>query len=226
MKFRVDRDQFADAVAWAGRTVPTRPPLPLLSGLRLECTDAPEPTTVHRQLRLRGVRPGGDVRRRRRAGGRAGERSPARGHRAGPADAAGGHRRRGHPAAGALRPGLVRAARLCRCEDYPPLPAMPEVSGSVPGTVLASAVAQVAVAAGRDDSLPFLTGVRIEVDGDRVTLAATDRYRLAVRTFDWTPRSRGLHRRCAGARAHPGRHRQGAGPRRRGAPGVRLRGRR
>ena len=74
-------------------------------------------------------------------------------------------------------------------EDYPPLPAMPEVSGSVPGSVLASAVAQVAVAAGRDDSLPFLTGVRIEVDGDRVTLAATDRYRLAVRTFDWTPRT-------------------------------------
>ena len=43
MKFRVDRDQFADAVAWAGRTVPTRPALPMLSGLRLECVDGAEP---------------------------------------------------------------------------------------------------------------------------------------------------------------------------------------
>jgi DNA polymerase-3 subunit beta len=72
-------------------------------------------------------------------------------------------------------------------EEYPPLPAMPEPSGSVPGSVLAGAVAQVAVAAGRDDALPFLTGVRIEVDGEQVTLAATDRYRLAVRTFNWRP---------------------------------------
>ena len=39
MKFRVDRDQFADAVAWAGRTVPARPATPMLSGLRLEVTD-------------------------------------------------------------------------------------------------------------------------------------------------------------------------------------------
>jgi DNA polymerase-3 subunit beta len=72
-------------------------------------------------------------------------------------------------------------------EEYPPLPAMPEVSGTVPGSVLAGAVAQVAVAAGRDDALPFLTGVRVEVDDDRVTLAATDRYRLAVRSFSWRP---------------------------------------
>jgi len=69
------------------------------------------------------------------------------------------------------------------------LPAMPDASGSVPGTVLASAVGQVAVAAGRDDALPFLTGVRVEVDGERVTLAATDRYRLAVRSFSWSPQS-------------------------------------
>jgi DNA polymerase-3 subunit beta len=72
-------------------------------------------------------------------------------------------------------------------DEYPQLPGMPEPSGSVAGSVLASAVAQVAVAAGRDEALPFLTGVRIEVTGDVVTLAATDRYRLAVRTFNWNP---------------------------------------
>jgi DNA polymerase-3 subunit beta len=64
---------------------------------------------------------------------------------------------------------------------------MPTASGTVPGEVFAAAVAQVAVAAGRDDTLPVLTGVRIEIEGDTVTLAATDRYRFAVREFLWKP---------------------------------------
>jgi DNA polymerase-3 subunit beta len=72
-------------------------------------------------------------------------------------------------------------------EDYPQLPAMPQVAGVVPGDVLAQAVAQVAVAAGRDDTLPMLTGIRLEIDGPRLTLAATDRFRLAVRELEWTP---------------------------------------
>jgi DNA polymerase-3 subunit beta len=33
----------------------------------------------------------------------------------------------------------------------------------------------------------MLTGVRLEIDGDKLTLAATDRYRLAVRELTWTP---------------------------------------
>jgi DNA polymerase-3 subunit beta len=33
----------------------------------------------------------------------------------------------------------------------------------------------------------MLTGVRLEIDGDKLTLAATDRYRLAVRELGWTP---------------------------------------
>jgi DNA polymerase-3 subunit beta len=45
----------------------------------------------------------------------------------------------------------------------------------------------VAVAAGRDDTLPMLTGVRLEIEDDLITLAATDRYRLAVREFPWRP---------------------------------------
>jgi DNA polymerase-3 subunit beta len=64
---------------------------------------------------------------------------------------------------------------------------MPEGSGTVPGPLFAGAVAQVAVAAGRDDMLPLLTGIRVEIEGERVTLAATDRYRLAVREFLWHP---------------------------------------
>ena len=36
MKFRVDRDVFADAVAWAARSLPVRPSTPVLSGLLIE----------------------------------------------------------------------------------------------------------------------------------------------------------------------------------------------
>jgi DNA polymerase-3 subunit beta len=76
-------------------------------------------------------------------------------------------------------------------EDYPQLPAMPEHAGTVAGNELAEAVAQVAVAAGRDDTLPMLTGIRLEIEGTRLTLAATDRFRLAVRELDWAPEDAG-----------------------------------
>jgi DNA polymerase-3 subunit beta len=72
-------------------------------------------------------------------------------------------------------------------EDYPKLPVMPSTAGTVAAAAFAQAVAQVAVAAGRDDTLPMLTGVRLEIDGAQLTLAATDRYRLAVRELGWRP---------------------------------------
>ena len=53
--------------------------------------------------------------------------------------------------------------------------------------MLAAAISQVTPAASRDDTLPMLTGVNIEVDGETMTLAATDRYRLAVRELPWEP---------------------------------------
>jgi len=72
-------------------------------------------------------------------------------------------------------------------DEYPTLPEMPELTGSIGSDVLASAVSQVAVAAGRDDTLPALTGIRVEIAGDTLTFIATDRYRLAVRELRWSP---------------------------------------
>jgi DNA polymerase-3 subunit beta len=66
---------------------------------------------------------------------------------------------------------------------------MPTTSGTVAGSSFAGAVAQVAIAAGRDDTLPTLTGIRMEIEGATIVLAATDRYRLAVREFTWNPQS-------------------------------------
>jgi DNA polymerase-3 subunit beta len=72
-------------------------------------------------------------------------------------------------------------------EDYPQLPEMPPIVGELAPEVFARAVSQVAVAAGRDDTLPMLTGIRVEIDGPSLTMAATDRFRLAVREFTWEP---------------------------------------
>ena len=71
--------------------------------------------------------------------------------------------------------------------EYPNLPTLPETSGSITSELFATAVNQVAVAAGRDDSLPTLTGIHVDINKESITLAATDRYRLAVREINWTP---------------------------------------
>ncbi|GAA1615737.1 DNA polymerase III subunit beta [Nonomuraea maheshkhaliensis] len=72
-------------------------------------------------------------------------------------------------------------------EDFPTLPAMPPSIGAIGGGVFASAVGQVAPAASRDDTLPMLTGIRIDIEGEAVAMAATDRYRIAARDFAWRP---------------------------------------
>jgi DNA polymerase-3 subunit beta len=72
-------------------------------------------------------------------------------------------------------------------DEYPNLPELPDTTGTLASDVFATAVSQVAIAAGRDDSLPTLTGVHVEINQETVTLAATDRYRLAVREIQWDP---------------------------------------
>ncbi len=183
MKFRVERDVLADAVAWVARSLPTRPSLPVLAGMLVEARDGeillsgfdyetsarvavPAEVAVEGTSLLSG-RLLADISRS----------LPAQ-----PVELT---------AEGGKVVVTCRSARFTiqtlPVEDYPELPELPTASGTVKGDVFANAVAQVAVAAGRDDMLPVLTGVRIEIDGAAVTLAATDRYRLAVREFTWTP---------------------------------------
>ncbi|MFM9797395.1 DNA polymerase III subunit beta, partial [Streptomyces turgidiscabies] len=39
MKFRVERDVLAESVAWAARSLPSRPSVPILAGLLVEAED-------------------------------------------------------------------------------------------------------------------------------------------------------------------------------------------
>ena len=69
--------------------------------------------------------------------------------------------------------------------EFPPLPARDaEASLEVDAAIFAAAIAQTALAASSDEARPVLTGVLLEMDGDRLTLAATDGHRLAVRSLD------------------------------------------
>jgi DNA polymerase III subunit beta len=192
MKFRVERDVLADAAAWVARSLPARPPVPVLGGVVLEATSGPSgdrltvsgfdyETSARVELDATIGDPG-----RVLVSGRLladiTKALPAK-----PVDVV------VDGARATISCGNSRfSLPTMPVEDYPQLPAMPQVAGIVPGDVLAQAVQQVAVAAGRDDTLPMLTGIRLEIDGPRLTLAATDRFRLAVRELEWSPEDAGL----------------------------------
>ncbi|HLZ38810.1 MAG TPA: DNA polymerase III subunit beta, partial [Mycobacteriales bacterium] len=183
MKVRVDRDVFADAVAWTARSLPSRPTLPILAGLLLD-VGADELTlsgfdyevSARATVAVRGDEPGTVL-----VSGRL-LSEITRSLPGQPVDIV---------TDGARVVVTCGAARFALptlpVEDYPSLPAMPHAAGTVGGDAFAAAVTSVAVAAGRDDTLPFLTGMRMEFEDELVTLAATDRYRLAVRELRWDP---------------------------------------
>jgi DNA polymerase-3 subunit beta len=183
MKFTVGRDAIEEAVAWVARALPARPVVPVLGGMLLRASgdwltlscfdyevsarmrvpaDVAEPGTflVPGRLLVEIVRslPGAPV-------------------------------EFGDDPDGVLLTcgGAAYALAVVEPADYPELPELPEVAGTADGGVLAAAIGQVAPAASRDDTLPMLTAVNVELDGATMTLAATDRYRLAVRDLDWTP---------------------------------------
>jgi DNA polymerase-3 subunit beta len=183
MKFQIERDVLADAVAWTAKALPQRPPVPVLGGVLL--------TLEGNQLSVSGfdyeVSTQVDLEVNATTAGRTlvSGRLLADITRALPA----------HPVDIAVEGPRVNitcgnakfSLPTMPVEDYPTLPQMPTAVGTVASDVFAAAVGQVAVAAGRDDTLPMLTGVRLEIEGERLTLAATDRYRLAVRELGWKP---------------------------------------
>jgi DNA polymerase-3 subunit beta len=69
--------------------------------------------------------------------------------------------------------------------DYPEIPAMPEPTGKVSASDFAHSVAQVAIAASREEVTPVLTSVMVSASSSELTLVATDRFRVAVKTLPW-----------------------------------------
>ncbi|WP_326817491.1 DNA polymerase III subunit beta [Streptomyces sp. NBC_01762] len=183
MEFRIDRSALTDAVAWAARVLPTRSPVPVLGGLLLEADSGwlrisglDYEASACIEVEAETVRAGRVLVMGRRLLDvcRVLPESPV-------VCAVEGSRF--SVTGGGARFGLS----VLPLDDYPALPPLPGVLGAVDSEEFAAAVAHVAVAAGRDDTLPTLTGIRVGLDGDTMTLAATDRYRFAVRTLAWKP---------------------------------------
>ncbi|MBV9094862.1 MAG: DNA polymerase III subunit beta [Streptosporangiaceae bacterium] len=180
MKLQVERDQLAEAVAWTARGLPARPTAPVLAGMLLHAGADLTLSTFDYEISAQATIPvitdeEGTVLVSGRLLAEIVRSLPAK-----PVE---------------LTTDGTRATLKCGSatftlvllpeEEYPALPEMPPLVGSVGSDALASAIGQVAIAAGRDDTLPALTGIRIEIDGDMLTMVATDRYRLAVRELRW-----------------------------------------
>src|SRR5438445_9299932 len=74
-------------------------------------------------------------------------------------------------------------------EDFPRLPELDAVSTfSVERESLLETIQRVARAASRDESRPVLTGVLVQFGGGKLTMAATDSYRLAVKEATFSGR--------------------------------------
>jgi DNA polymerase-3 subunit beta len=66
-------------------------------------------------------------------------------------------------------------------DDFPPIPTVEgDATIRLEPAALRKALTQVVFAAATDDSRPVLTGVHTKVDGNEITLAAADGFRLAV----------------------------------------------
>lgn len=188
LKFRLVREDFADAVAWVARNLPTRPTVPVLAGVLLTGSDegliiSGFDYEVSAEVRVPAeIASPGSVLVSGRLLSDITRALPAK-----PVDVS-VEGTRVSLTCGSARFSLPTMA----VEDYPALPELPEETGVVSADLFGEAIGQVAVAAGRDDTLPMLTGIRVEISGEAVVLAATDRFRLAVRELTWATSSPSL----------------------------------
>lgn len=182
LKFRLVRESFAEAVSWVAKNLPSRPTVPVLSGVLLTGSDDgltisgfDYEVSAEVQVAAEIASPGSVLVSGRLLSDitRALPNKPVDFYVDG---------NRVALTCGSARFSLPTMA----VEDYPTLPTLPDETGTLPAELFAEAIGQVAIAAGRDDTLPMLTGIRVEISGESVVLAATDRFRLAVRELTWS----------------------------------------
>ncbi|MDK9295435.1 DNA polymerase III subunit beta [Propionibacterium freudenreichii] len=183
MKITVERDVMAEAVAWVARSLPNRPSVPILAGLLMRAKgsqlvlssfdyETSARITIDAQVDEEGEA--------LVSGRLLSEIARSLPNRPARFTANSNHVE--------LVCGSARfTLQMLPVEDYPQLPEMPAESGTVPSDEFTRSVAQVVVAAGRDELLPVFTGVRIEINDDRLSLLATDRYRMALKELTWNP---------------------------------------
>ncbi len=185
MKIRVERDTLADAVAWVARSLPNRPTAPILAGLLMnasgdEVTLSSFDSTTSAQVTMPAeVTDEGTVLVSGRLLNEIARSLPNK-----PVEMVSDHTQV-ELVCGSARFSL----QTLPVEEYPTLPEMPTQTGLVDASVFEKSVSQVVIAAGRDELLNVFTGVRVEINGDQLSLLATDRYRMALKELTWQPSS-------------------------------------
>lgn len=201
MKVRIEHAQFAEAVAWSAKALPRHPTAPVSSGLvltagggRLAISGFEHGQSATAYATADVVTPGSAL----VSGALLAEITRSLPRRAVEISVAGSKMQ--------LSCGPYSYTLQTLLLDDPAPPETPSasgtVSGAVSGSAFAAAVVQVAVAAGRDESLPFLTGIRFKLERDALRLVATDRDPLAVRGG---PRRGGPERAGSGTLRRPHR---------------------
>ncbi|MBA8793632.1 DNA polymerase-3 subunit beta [Friedmanniella endophytica] len=185
MKIRLERDVLAEAVQWAARSLPTRPSVPILAGLLVRAHESGVTLSSFDYETSARIEVAGQVSDDGTAlvsGRLLADICRSLPNR--PVDIVSDDVRM------ELTCGSARfTLQALPVADYPSLPSVPEATGTVASSEFAQAVAQVVVAAGRDELLPVFTGVRVEIEGDTLSLLATDRYRMALKELTWNPNS-------------------------------------
>ncbi len=181
MKFQVNRDVFSEAVSFAVKLLPQRTTLPILSGVLIETSETGLRLSsfdyeVSAQTEIAAeIEETGRILVSGRLLADIASRLPAA------------------PVVFSTDEGRITVAcgsarftlLSMPVEEYPTLPSVSGRSGLLPAEDFSTAVAQVAVAASRDDVTPVITGVQLEIAENSLSLVATDRYRVAIRQIDW-----------------------------------------
>ncbi len=188
MKFQVNRDVFSEAVSFTVKLLPQRTTLPILSGVLIEATadglflsSFDYEVSARTEIAAQVDEPGKVL-----VSGRL------------LADIA--SRLPNAPVKFSTEDGRITVAcgsghftlLSMPVEEYPTLPQISAQSGILQAEDFANAIAQVAVAASRDDVTPVITGVQLEVSQNSLSLVATDRYRVAVREIAWDSADSGI----------------------------------
>ncbi|GAA3637439.1 DNA polymerase III subunit beta [Microbacterium awajiense] len=182
MRFHVNRDVFSEAVSFVVKLLPQRNPQPILAGVLIEASDAGLSLAAFdyeasaRTVIEATVDDPGTILVHGRLLSEIASRLPNAPIQV-EVDDDGGI---------VLTCGSARFTLASMpVAEYPAIPEVSGESGVVPGEDFATAIAQVAFAASRDDVTPVLTGVQLEVSGTQLSLVATDRYRVALREIPW-----------------------------------------
>ncbi|MDO7883178.1 DNA polymerase III subunit beta [Salinibacterium soli] len=193
MKFQVNRDVFSEAVSFAVKLLPQRTTLPILSGVLIEAGD--------QGLTLSSF--DYEVSARTQIAAQVDEAGTVLVSGRLLADIA--SRLPNAPVTFTTDEGRIVVScgsanftlLSMPVEEYPTLPEVSENAGVVKAEDFAAAIAQVAVAASRDDVTPVITGVQLEVSENNISLVATDRYRVAVREIEWDAATSGIDQATA-----------------------------